>query len=73
MESQEQGRRRRREAVPRLLSLPCPVPPHPFVPPVLSLPSARSSQSNGSRRFSLRCRVSAWMTACHLQSFISRL
>lgn len=29
-----------------------------FVAPILSLPFARSSQSNGSRRFSLRCRVS---------------
>lgn len=29
-----------------------------FVAPILSLPFARNSQSNGSRRFSLRCRVS---------------
>lgn len=32
--------------------------PAPFTAPVSSFPFARSSQSNGSRRFPLRCRVS---------------
>lgn len=47
----------------------------PSVALVLSLPFARSSQSNGSRQFSLRCRVSRLddslpPPALHLQALI---
>lgn len=47
----------------------------PSVALVLSLPFARSSQSNGSRRFSLRCHVSRLddslpPPALHLQALI---